>query len=232
MRRHDLVWLDPAFPLADFGVTEDHRAELGDWIARGLPLVVGRQLGQPGGVRLGFTLSGTGARRRVEVRAPREAIVAHCAPFLLEALVDHAPEGWQTSLNALALALRQAGMPSRAYGSLVTQAFTGEPCLRKDSDIDLLIDCGNHDEVLAALAILQAHGDGAPRLDGELRMSNGWAVAWRELANALACGGQLLAKSDDDVRLISAEDFFGVPSPPGAVHGNPGHHAAAAVLPA
>ncbi|HJV27339.1 MAG TPA: malonate decarboxylase holo-[acyl-carrier-protein] synthase [Aromatoleum sp.] len=207
LRRHDLVWLDPAFPLAKLGVTEDHRAELGGWIARGLPLVVGRQFGQPG-VRLGFTLPGIGPRRRVEVRAPQSAIVAHEPPPALESVVRAAPEAWREPLHAIAHAFHDAGLLARAYGSLVTQAVTGEACVRPGSDVDLLVDCAGPNETQVALAILSTCGDRPPRLDGELRMLNGWAVAWRELATTLAAGGQLLAKSDDDVCLMSADGFL------------------------
>lgn len=227
LRRHDLVWLDPAGPVAHLGVTEAHRAELRSWVECRLPLVVGRQDGHPAGLRLGFTLPGTGPRRRVEVRAPRAAIVTHRAPPFLETVLDHAPDAWQAPLHAVARAFRQVGLIPRAYGSLVTQAFTGEACLRPGSDVDLVIDCRSRAEAEAALAVLEASGDGPPRLDGELRLPHGWAVAWRELAQTRATGGQLLAKSDRGVQLMSAEHFLGATSIIGAVHGNAGHALAA-----
>jgi phosphoribosyl-dephospho-CoA transferase len=184
--------------------------------------VVGRR---DGDLRLGFTLPGTGVRRRVGLRVPRAAIAAHQPPPALEAVVGFAPETWRGSLEALALALRGAGLFPRAYGSLVTQAVSGETCLRPDSDIDLLIDCGSRDEALAALAILARHGDGPPRIDGEIRMADGRAVAWRELALALDAGGQVLVKSDTDLHLLSPEAFLGSPPAsvvlPGARHAHP-----------
>lgn len=220
LRRHDLVWLDPGIPLASLTVTEAQRGVLRAWIESRLPLVVGRQSDHPAGLRLGFTLPGTGPRRRVEVHVPGAAIVAHSAPPPLDTVLACAPEAWQPSLQAVATAFRRVGLVPRAYGSLVTQAYTGEACLRPGSDVDLLIDCRSHIEADAALAILEAFGDGAPRLDGELRMADGWAVAWRELAHCAVSDGEMLAKSDDDVRLVSLDEFFAPLTTLGAAHGN------------
>lgn len=222
-RRHDLAWLTPAASLARVGVAEADRAELRAWVDRRLPLVVGRQDGQPGGLCLGFTLPGTGPRRRVAVRVPQAAILLHGAPPPLEDMSSYGPEDWQAHLGQVARVFRQAGLTPRVYGSLVTQAFSGETCLRPGSDVDLLIDCRHRDEALAALAILARHGDGPPRLDGELRMPHGWAVPWRELALALAVGGRVLAKSDCGLQLMSPADFLGAPFPIGAIHGSVGH---------
>jgi phosphoribosyl-dephospho-CoA transferase len=231
-RRHDLAWLAPGASPALVGVAEADQAELQAWVDRRLPLVVGRQDGQPGGLRLGFTLPGTGARRRVAVRAPRAAILVHGAPPPLEDMLPYGPEAWQAPLGQVARALRQAGLTPRVYGSLVTQAFSGETCLRPDSDVDILIDCASRDAAMVALEILDRHGEGSPRLDGELRMPHGWAVAWRELAQALVVGGRVLAKSDSGLQLMSPEDFLGAPISLGAVHGNPGYAPVSAGNPA
>jgi phosphoribosyl-dephospho-CoA transferase len=225
LRRHDLAWIDPSC----LGVSCEEQAELRAWAHRRLPLVVGRQDGQPGGLRLGFTLPGKGPRRRVAVRVPRDAILVHGAPPPLEDMLAFAPADWQPRLEEAALAFQRVGLTSRVYGSLVTQAFSGEACLRPDSDIDLLIDCRGRADALAALSVLARHGEGRPRLDGELRLPHGWAVAWRELARSLAAGGQVLAKSDTDLQLMSPEDFLGATLPTGADHASPLHCVAAPV---
>lgn len=221
LHRHDLVWLDAGFPESELRVTAAHGGDLRNWLARGLPLVVGRQFGGAGGVRLGFTLPGIGHRRRVEVHAPRAAIVSHEPPPALYTVAGAAPEPWRTRLLAVAGAFREAGLVARAYGSLVTQALTGEACLRAASDVDLLLDCHSADEALAALELLRTFGDGPPRLDGELRMPHGWAVAWRELENALASGDSVLAKADDEVRLIGVEAFLDKLTDGGTAHDTP-----------
>jgi phosphoribosyl-dephospho-CoA transferase len=216
LRRHDLAWIDPSC----FGVSCEDVAELRAWTARHLPLVVGRQNGNPDGVRMGFTLPGTGLRRRIGVRAPRAAILVHGAPPRLEDILVYAPPAWQGPLARVAHALDEAGLTPRAYGSLVTQAYSGEACLRPNSDVDILIDCDTREAALAALDVLARHGEGSPRLDGELRMSTGLAVAWRELAQARTRGGQILAKSDSDLQLMSPDDFLGATLATGAVHGS------------
>lgn len=221
LRRHDLVWLDPAVDVERLGVPAEHRAEVADWLRRRRPLVVARHDAHPHSARLGFTLPGTGPRQRREVRAPRAAIVAHEPPPLVESVLDAAPGAWRAPLSALASALREVGLAPRIYGSLVTQAYTGAICVRPGSDADVLIDCASRAEALAALAVLDRHGDGPPRVDGELRMPNGWAVAWRELASALAGGGRVLAKADTGVQLMDVEDFLGASRPLGVVDGHP-----------
>lgn len=219
LRRHDLAWIDPSC----CGVSCEDAAALRAWAARHLPLVVGRQDGHPDGVRMGFTLPGTGQRQRVGARVPRAAILVHGAPPRLEDMVVYSPLAWQAPLARVAYDLDEAGLTPRAYGSLVTQAFSGEACLRPDSDVDILIDCDSREAALAALDVLARHGDASPRLDGELRMPSGWAVAWRELALARARGGQVLAKSDSDLQLMSPDDFLGATHPTGAVHGSSRH---------
>jgi phosphoribosyl-dephospho-CoA transferase len=202
------VWLDPGTSASQLDVAETYRAALRDWMDRRLPLVKGRQDDASKRIRLGFTLPGTGQRRRVEVRASHAAILVHGAPPPVEDLLAYAPLAWQAPLARVARDLDEAGLTPRAYGSLVTQAFSGEACLRPDSDVDVLLDCASRDKALAALEILARHGDGPPRIDGEIRMPHGWAVAWRELARGLASGGRVMARSDSDLQLMRPENFL------------------------
>ncbi|MFX7163564.1 phosphoribosyl-dephospho-CoA transferase MdcG domain-containing protein, partial [Acinetobacter baumannii] len=90
----------------------------------------------------------------------------------------------------------------RVYGSLLWQSLSGKPCLRDDSDLDLLFDLEDPAPLPALLALLR-HADGALRLDGEIRCG-AHAVAWRELAAALdgRSPRRVLAKSDDGIVLI------------------------------
>jgi phosphoribosyl-dephospho-CoA transferase len=211
-RRHDLVWLDPALPLDGFAMQPADGNVLRDWVGRRLPLVVGRQDGQGDGLRLGFTLPGTGPRRRVGVRAPRGAIFDHSPAPLLEHMLAqaHAPATWHTRAAELMRDLCRSWLVAQAFGSLVTQAYTGEPCIRADSDIDLLIPCRDRGDIDAALFALRLHAEGSPRLDAELRMPHGDAVAWRELDQALLGGGttRVLVKFDTNVRLLRVEQFL------------------------
>jgi phosphoribosyl-dephospho-CoA transferase len=205
-RRHDLVWLDPEAP-ARFELSTDDRPLVADWLQAERPLVAGRR--EPGDTRLrmGFTVPGLGARRRVGVLAPLDTLVRHAPPPLLAELIEAAPISWRTTLIDLATDMAAAGHTIRAYGSLVNQHLSGQPCLRPDSDLDVLVDCANRAQAIDALHVLARFSDGHPRIDGELRMA-GWAVAWRELAGALGTKRSVLTKSDIAVRLMAVDDFL------------------------
>jgi len=210
LQRHDLVWLDPA--AADrLQVAAADRPALDAWLAARRPLVVGRRDGAGDRLRLGFTVPGTGARQRVGVLAPADAVHAHRPPPALDTVVQEAPQAWRPALTGLIAALAETGQHARCYGSLVTQMFSGEPCLRPDSDLDVLIDCDDRDSAEQALAALARHGNGTPRIDGEVRLHGERAVAWRELAGALATGAQVLVKSDTTVQFLSTAAFLDAP---------------------
>ncbi len=204
--RHDLVWLDPE-ALDRLEVSADDLPLLTDWLARGRPLVTGRRELGDARLRLGFTVPGMGARRRVGVIAPREARVRHTPPPLLIDLCASAPVSWSATLSDLATDMAAAGHTIRAYGSLVNQHLSAQPCLRPDSDLDVLADCTDRAQAIDALRVLDRFGDGHPRIDGELRIA-GWAVAWRELAGALGTKRSVLTKSDTAVRLMAVDEFL------------------------
>lgn len=206
-QRHDLIWLDPAFSTAELPITDAAREFVHQWRQRDLPFVFARQPGNTEYVRLGVTRPGLGPRQRIELHVPRYAIARSAPPPPLMEMVIHAPPDWQQDLLWLARTLHQVGLDTRTYGSLVTQAFSGEECLRQESDVDLLVECRSRAEASTALSLL-SDADGRPhvRLDGELRLYGRWAVAWRELAAALATGGgEVMAKCDDEIRLVDAD---------------------------
>ena len=205
-RRHDLVWLDPE-ALERIAVSTDDQPLLADWQQHDRPLVTGRREPGDARLRLGFTLPGTETRRRVGVLAPHETLVRHTPPPLLAELIEAAPISWRTTLIDLATDMAAAGHTIRAYGSLVNQHFSGQLCLRSDSDLDVLVDCTGRAQAIDALRVLEHFADRHPRIDGELRI-DGWAVAWRELAGALDNRRSVLAKSDTTVRLVAVDDFL------------------------
>lgn len=210
LRRHDLVWLDPA--AADrLQVATADRPVLEAWLAARRPLVVGRRDSTGDLLRLGFTVPGIGARQRVGVLAPLDAVHTHRPPPALDTVVQEAPQAWRPALTGLIAALAETGQHARCYGSLVTQIFSGEPCLRADSDLDVLIDCDDRDSAVHALAALARHGNGTPRIDGEVRLHGDRAVAWRELAGALVTGAQVLVKSNTTVQFLSTAAFLAAP---------------------
>lgn len=204
--RHDLVWLDPE-AIDRLEVSAGDRPLLADWLQRARPLVTGRREPGDARLRLGFTVPGVGTRRRVGVIAPRNTLVGHAPPPMLADLVESAPMSWRDTLLDLSAAMASAGHAVRAYGSLVNQHLSGQPCLRADSDLDVLVNCAHRAQAIDALRVLEGFGDGHPRIDGELRIA-GWAVAWRELAGALGTKRSVLTKSDTAVRLMAVDDFL------------------------
>ena len=219
-RRHDLVWLDPGARPGQWQTAPDDGGELRAWIARHLPLVAARPtpaLAPAGWLTLGFTVPGQGPRRRITVLAAPQIVIHQRAPLTVAEALPHAPAAWCAGMARLDAACRAAGLTPRIYGSLAGEIFSGQISLNADSDLDVLIDCADGDQVRAAVAVLRtADAAVAPRLDGELRLANGWAVAWRELAAALAAGGsaRVLAKSNTLVAMLTIAQLLPEPEAP------------------
>ena len=210
--RHDLVWLDPEIDaglFAEAGQSDLARA----WVDRALPLVVARQSAalatQPQQIILGFTLPSAPARTRVTLRAERAAIIRHTRPLPLTEAIKHAPHSWLPGLNSLTALCARTNTVARVYGSLSSEAYSGQPYLDAASDLDLLLECTHDTKLRELLFELENFPHALPRIDGEVLSASGWAVAWRELAAALRAdtARQVLAKSDTEARLISPDEF-------------------------
>lgn len=214
LRRHDLVWLDPGIDAGRFVAAAEHAHCARDWVERGWPLVVARQsepaARQANQLTLGFTPPSAPARKRIALRASRAAIIRHSRPLLLLDAIDHAPRSWRAGIYSLHALCAKAGAVVRVYGSLSSQAFTGASFLDKASDLDLLLECGEATRLHELLAALETFPLQTPRIDGEILAPTGWAVAWRELAEAVRAGTprQVLAKSDCETRLIPVDQLF------------------------
>lgn len=200
LRRHHWAWLRPEALAACTDLDPADRPFLESWVGSGRPLVVARRT-EPHRLRLGVTTSGPGVRRRIGLSVPFEAVLRSMPPLTLAAVEPHAPESWKPALRRLQILARQQGLDIRVYGSLALQYFSCAPCIRPESDLDLLLELGEDrspQPLLAALQALQAECP-VPRIDGEVRRGE-WAVPWRELARSDAAGW-LLAKSDSAVAL-------------------------------
>lgn len=215
-RRHDRVWLRFDAPTVLSACAADAHEELVRWRARGLPLICARSDRLPDShVQLGLTLPGTGPRRRVGLVAARADIV-RCAPLpslseVLDTPLHTLPGTHGPALHALLADCRSLGVTPRVYGALLWQWLSDTPCLRPDSDIDLLFDLDDHarPDTLPALLARLAQCDGSLRIDGEIRCG-AQAVAWRELAAAVSGSGprRVLAKSDSTVALINVNALW------------------------
>lgn len=203
LRRHDLVWLRAGAAVDLTACSAAAAADVEAWRKAGRPLVCARSDDLPAErVRLGLTLPGTGERRRVSLIAARADIERSTPLPPLASLVDTLPAAHRPSLHALAERCAALGVTPRVYGSLLWQWLSGEPCLRADSDLDLLFDLEDLAPLPALLTLLRS-ADTALRIDGEIRCG-AHAVAWRELAAALDSRSprRVLAKSDDGIALI------------------------------
>lgn len=209
LRRHDLVWLRAGAAVTLAACSAAAAADVEAWRRAGRPLVCARSDALPTErVRLGLTLPGTGVRRRVSLTAARADVERSTPPPPLASLLDALPAAHRPSLHAFAERCTALGITPRVYGSLLWQSLSGKPCLRDDSDLDLLFDLEDPAPLPALLALLR-HADGALRLDGEIRCG-AHAVAWRELAAALdgRSPRRVLAKSDDGIVLIDVGELW------------------------
>ncbi len=208
--RHDLVWLRPAWRDAVRGQAEPPALDaLEDWFGRRLPAVVRRRDAPCGeAIPLGVALPAAtaGEKRRVALLVEPRAVERIGPPLSLREAAGSAPAAWRERLAALDRAARDAGLLLRVYGSLAWQHLSGRGYVTERSDVDLLVAPRTHGELRCALALLRGSGDGIPRLDGEVLLPGGRAVAWRELAAGAA---RVLVKSGASVALEPARTVLG-----------------------
>ena len=190
-RRHDWVWLGPEPGLPDLAEIRDH------WEA-GLPFIVGHNPPSMERDRLHLGLA-LPDKRRMGFSGAVSGIVRHRPPLSLEEVLPRVPQGWLPALEHLAILLKGAGLEVGVYGSAAWQALTGASYVRETSDLDLLLAPCTGDQLRAALAILGSMEGGRPRLDGEIVLPDGRAVAWREAARA---SSTLLVKTRREVALV------------------------------
>lgn len=178
-------------------LAEAERAEVADWCAAGRPLVIARGRPGDGAGELWLGLA-TPDKRRIGLHAAADAVAEHWGPLPLAEAVDVAPEAWRAMLAELVRRAQAVGVTPAVYGSLAWQHRTGLGYVRPDSDIDLLFAPRDRWQLDGLLDMLAAVGDGSPRLDGEILLPDGAAVAWRELAGRPA---RLLVKGPAEVSL-------------------------------
>ena len=157
------------------------RSCLALWAEHGLPLVVTRQPASlVDALALGLPAPARFRRRRLALAvAPRDVLFLDEFPPA-EAVARLLPRAHVAAWRALVATLALAGCRARAYGGFGWQALTRLPYVHADSDLDLLLPVGapaQADEVARILST--ARWDG-PRIDGELLLPDGAAIAWRE----------------------------------------------------
>lgn len=159
----------------------EERAEVEAWCRANRPLVIARS--RPGDaageLRLGLA---TPDKRRIGLHVAADAVADRLDPPPLAEAVGSAPPAWQPMLAELARRAQAVGAPASVYGSLAWQHRTGLRYVRPASDVDLLFAPSDRWQLDRLLELLAELGDGTPRLDGEILLPDGAAVAWRELA--------------------------------------------------
>ncbi|PWC84130.1 hypothetical protein TSH100_18870 [Azospirillum sp. TSH100] len=173
------------------------QAEAADWCAAGRPLVIarGRSGDEAGELRLGLA---TPDKRRIGLHVAVGAVAERLAPLPLAEALNSAPAAWQPMLVELVRRALDLGVAAAVYGSLAWQHRTGLRYVRPESDIDLVFAPRDRWQLDRLLDLLAETGDGPPRLDGEILLPDGVAVAWRELVGRPA---RLLVKGPVEVGL-------------------------------
>ncbi|SMF24223.1 phosphoribosyl-dephospho-CoA transferase [Azospirillum oryzae] len=155
----------------------------------------GRPEDGAGELRLGLA---TPDKRRIGLHVAAEAVADRLDPLPLAEAVESAPQAWRAMLAELVRRAQALGVRPAVYGSLAWQQRTGLAYVRPDSDIDLLFAPRDRRQLDGLLDLLAAMGEGSPRLDGEILLPDGAAVAWRELAGR---PDRLLVKGPAEVSL-------------------------------
>jgi phosphoribosyl-dephospho-CoA transferase len=205
MKRHDWAYLRrEAHPV--FGPADDTALAFArDWLERGMPLVVARQVETAGGLTLGLALPVEHVTRRIACTVDHADVVRWRNPLTLEEAVHVLPMQDARALRRFAGAVAGHALQVGVYGSTAWECISGLRYRHEGSDVDVVCDVASSAGLSACLAAFnEAARDTVSRLDGEIRFTGGRAVAWRELADA--CAGMatlVLAKGERDVALLS-----------------------------
>jgi len=216
----------PDAPDADRDAAADVRACLGAWAAHDWPLVVARQdAAAPGRIALGLPAPARWGRRRIALQVAAGGIARRGRFAAPEAVLPLLPDGARDGWRRLAGALRALAVPAGVYGSYGWQALTGLDYLHAGSDIDLCLPVRDAPQADRVADRLEAFCSGTPpRLDGELMLPGGAAVAWREWRRWRAGGmaGAVLVKRLDGAALVRGGGWLATETGTGTDAGDDG----------
>ncbi len=214
MRRHDLVYLQHTATLVSPCVAADspawEAARL--WLASGLPLVATRQPSLRGLVQLGLSLPLRLARQRLTIQVAEDQIARISAPLTVARCRSRLPTALAGVLEQLDEEILACGARLGVFGSLSWENLSGEIYRHAESDIDLICDVASHGQLLRSLEALKRAAAELPcRLDGELRLPDGRAVAWQEVAACYPHGERpVLVKGEQAVELLALDQWLSV----------------------
>jgi len=205
IRRHDWVYLradaQPRTATSDAAVEMAARR----WIGEGRPLVATRQGGSEDTVALGLALRQRDRVTRVACTVALHDVLRRRDPIGVEEAARVLDAADAAALARFASAIGGHASQLGVYGSTAWDFFAGPGYRHAQSDVDVICDVASPAGLAGCLA---AFCDGThyfrSRLDGEIRVTGGHAVAWRELHEACVVGdGVVLAKNERDVALLA-----------------------------
>ncbi len=215
MRRHDLVYVSPAWWRSELAARGDLEAipRVALWAEKGWPLIARRPMrGEGDGVALGLPLPPSAGKRRLPFLIEPVHILSTAPPPALSSVRCVAPRAWWPTLDRLDKLASERSLEARVFGALAWQALTGLDYLTDRSDLDFLLHVHRHADLRRLTADLAEIDAPAPmRLDGELIRDDGAAVCWREFH---AGAREVLVKTAGGVALLDTHLFAlgGMPS--------------------
>lgn len=216
--RHDLLQVAPQAWRRTRAATRDHthlspetRRLVDQWADRGWPVIVRRDaVGEAGeGIAVGLPLPPSLGKLRLGFRVPASC-VARMAAVSPRAAVQSVPSHLRPQLQAVTALGARTGSRPVLFGALLWQHLTGLAYVRPGSDIDLIWPAPRTEMLSPLLDGIASIDDAGPaRLDGEILLSGGAGVNWRELRMERARpDGAVLVKSMAGAELRCAHHLF------------------------
>jgi phosphoribosyl-dephospho-CoA transferase len=166
----------------------------------------------PGCVPVGFSdlFPNGGERLRVAAFACIEDILSVTSPYDAAALPVPARSSVMRALAAAKERAASLALPLGVWGSAAIELYTGLPCTREGSDLDLLVGPAPLEVLSAFMGAMRGLEDAFHlRIDVEVDLPSGYGVQLREL---LGGGRTLLGKGLTDAALFPrAEVLAGLP---------------------
>jgi phosphoribosyl-dephospho-CoA transferase len=169
-----------------------------------IPGIVRREEAAPrlGCVPVGFSepISNHSERLRLAAFARLQDVVRAVSPYEVISLpIPQRTAGTEALIIAKARA-DSLGLTLGVWGSAAMELFTGLPCTRKDSDLDLLVAAASEERLSLFMAEIETLEERfSLRIDVEVDLPNGYGVQMKEL---LGEGHTVLGKSIADVALL------------------------------
>jgi phosphoribosyl-dephospho-CoA transferase len=175
-----------------------------------IPGIIRREDGAPrfGCVPVGFSepLPYGGERWRIAAFARLEDVVRVTSPY---EIVSSSIPRRTACMEALCEARDHAsslGLRLGVWGSAAMELYTGLPCTRDDSDLDLIVASMPEERLSGFMAGIMAMEESfALRIDVELDLPSGYGVQLKEFLRA---GRTVLGKSVTSVTLLSREQIL------------------------